>query len=148
MLEVNVSLVLPRDELTVPVVRHLCDFAMVELGVVDGCRSDIGVALTEACTNVIDHSSDDHPYEVKITLDETRCSIQVVDPGSDADVADLRPKDIDLDAEAGRGISMMNALVDDVTFTRETGDGKVVHLVKELEFVDGHPVRERLVEQA
>ena len=144
MFAVNVSLVLPRDALTVAVARHLCDSAMGELGVTRGCRSDIGVALTEACTNVIDHSSDDHPYEVKIILDETRCAIRVIDPGSEADVALLLPKDIDLDAEAGRGIALMNALVDKVSFTREARDGMVVHLTKELEFNEGDPARAKL----
>lgn len=142
---VNFSLVLPRDELTVPVVRHLCDFALGELGVLLSSRTDIGLALTEACTNVIDHSSDDHAYEVTITVDEQQCAIRVIDPSSTTDPAGIGAKAIDLDAETGRGIALMNALVDKVHFTRENGDGMVVHLTKQLEFDDRHPVRSRLV---
>jgi serine/threonine-protein kinase RsbW len=145
-LELNVSLSLPRDELTVPVVRHLCSATMQELGVAPTCRSDILVALTEACTNAIDHSTDGHEYEVNLKLDEARCTIQVKDGGKGFDHE--RDRVIDLDAEAGRGIDMMHALVDRVSFVSEPCEGTIVSLYKQLEFVDGHPVRERLLKAA
>lgn len=145
-LEVNVTLSLPRDELTVPVVRHLCSSAMSELGVEPGCKGDVLLALTEACTNVIDHSDDAHQYEVQLMLDERRCTIQVKDGGGGFDHA-ARGEDrtVDLSAEEGRGIDLMNALVDKVSFISEPREGTIVNLYKELEFVDGHPVRERLL---
>ncbi|HEX4979276.1 MAG TPA: ATP-binding protein [Acidimicrobiales bacterium] len=145
-LEVNVVLSLPRDELTVPVVRHLCDFAMQELGVEVGCRSDILLALTEACTNVIDHSDGVHHYEVRLVLDEERCTIQVKDDGAGFSFAGRGgDQPLDLSAEEGRGIDLMHALVDRVSFTSEPREGTIVNLHKQLEFVDGHPVRERLI---
>lgn len=145
-LEVNVTLSLPRDELTVPVVRHLCRSAMEELGVEPGCKGDILLALTEACTNVIDHSDDGHQYEVHLVLDEHRCTIQVKDEGGGFDhVARDEGRVLDLSAEEGRGIDLMHALVDRVSFISEPREGTIVNLYKELEFVDGHPVRERLL---
>ena len=143
-LEVNVTLSLPRDELTVPVVRHLCSATMQELGVAASCRSDILLALTEACTNAIDHSADGHEYQVDLKLDEERCTIQVRDEGVGFDTS-RSGRVIDLDAEAGRGIDMMHALVDRVSFVSEPCEGTVVSLSKDLDFVDGHPVRERLL---
>ena len=140
----NVSLSLPRDELTVPIVRHFCSNAMEELGVAETCRGDILLALTEACTNVIDHSRNGREYEVCLTLDEHRCSIRVKDVGAGFDVSD-HTGPIDLTAEAGRGIDLMHALVDRVSFETAPEEGTVVHLYKELDFVDGHPVRERLL---
>jgi serine/threonine-protein kinase RsbW len=142
-LQVNVTLSLPRDELTVPVVRHLCNAAMTELGVVDGCRGDILLALTEACTNVVDHSVDGHDYIVQLMLDERRCTIDVKDEGQGFEL-DHKPPDLDL-AENGRGIDLMHALVDKVSFTFEPQAGTIVHLYKNLEFVDDHPVRDRLL---
>ena len=145
-LEVNVTLSLPRDELTVPVVRHLCSSAMSELGVEPGCKGDVLLALTEACTNVIDHSDDAHQYEVQLMLDERRCTIQVKDGGGGFDhAARDEGRTVDLSAEEGRGIDLMNALVDKVSFVSEPCEGTIVNLYKELEFVDGHPVRERLL---
>jgi serine/threonine-protein kinase RsbW len=145
-LELNVTLSLPRDEVTVPVVRHLCSSAMQELGVAAGCRGDILLALTEACTNVIDHSADGHQYEVQLLLDEQRCTIQVKDEGAGFDTTSDRV--VDLTAEEGRGISLMHALVDRVSFVSEPCEGTIVNLYKELEFVDDHPVRERLLNQS
>ena len=126
---------------------------MRELGVTASCRSDILLALSEACTNVVEHSSDEHPYEVQLGIDEQQCTIHVRDPGSDFDpehhaatregAVDL-DRDVDLDAEAGRGIGLMRALVDDLRFAAQPEDAMVVHLYKELEFVEGHPVHERL----
>jgi serine/threonine-protein kinase RsbW len=151
-LELNVSLSLPRDAMSVMVVRHLCDYALGELAVVDSCRSDIAIALTEACTNVVDHSSAAHPYEVNIRLTPERCSIGVRDPAAshtDLDLGELedpaRRGQASPDAETGRGIELMQALVDRVAFTVEPEDGMVVHLYKDLEFEESHPVAERLL---
>lgn len=155
-LEVNVSLTLPRDELTVPVARHLCDMTMQELGVTAQCRADVALALTEACTNVVEHSTADHPYAVNITLDEHRCSIRVKGGDSNIDLAELERRDgarmqedgkgrRSADAERGRGVDMMHRLVDQVAFTAEPEEGVVVHLQKDLQFEDGHPVSNRLL---
>lgn len=41
-------------------------------------------------------------------------------------------------------LEIIRSLVDRVKFTSMPEDGMVVHLEKELEFDDGHPVRQRL----
>lgn len=160
-LEVNVSLSLPRDSLTVPVVRHLCEDALGELGVTDSCRSDILLAMTEACTNVVEHCSAERTYEVDINLDEERCVISIRDPSNTFDVEEAAAKRVsrttthDNVAEAGRGLDLMHALVDDVRFVTDAGahadadadhgPGMVVVLCKDLEFDESHPVRRRLL---
>lgn len=147
-LEVNVSLTLPRDEMTVPVARHLCDFALQELGVTAQCRADVALALTEACTNVVEHSVDDHPYAVNITFDEQQCSIRVVGgDDTDVDLAELErgERRDGLHAERGRGVELMHRLVDRVAFTSAPEDGVIVQMHKQLEFEEGHPVPRRLL---
>ena len=146
-LEVNVSLTLPRDEMTVTVARHLCDFALQELGVTAQCRADVALALTEACTNVVEHSTDDQPYAVNITLDEQQCSIRVIGGDSNVDLAELeRPEGRDgLDAERGRGVDLMHRLVDRVAFRSAPENGVIVQMDKQLEFDDHHPVARHLL---
>jgi len=146
-LEVNVSLTLPRDEMTVPVARHLCDFALQELGVTAQCRADVALALTEACTNVVEHSTDHHPYAVNIVLDEEQCAIRVVGGDSNVDLADLQRREgrDGLHAERGRGVDLMHQLVDRVAFTSAPEDGVIVQMHKQLEFDDHHPVPRRLL---
>ena len=145
-LELNLSLCLPTDELSVPVVRHICSFALDEVGVHQTCQSDISIALTEACTNVLDHATQDgEAYEVHIAIDDERCIIRVKDAGIgfDVEARELEPK-ADGDAESGRGLDLIRALVDRVKFISKPEDGVIVHLEKELEFDDAHPVRKNL----
>ena len=147
-LEVNLSLCLPRDELSVPVVRHICRYALGEVGVEQGCVDDIQIALTEACTNVLDHVTAGEAYEVYIDIDERRCSIRVKDAGRGFDFEESaqgqpRPKS-DTNAESGRGLELISALVDRMRFVTVPDDGMVVHLEKDLEFDEEHPVRQRL----
>ena len=146
-LEVNVSLTLPRDEMTVLVARHLCDFALQEIGVTAQCRADVALALTEACTNVVEHSTANCPYAVNIKLDEEQCSIQVVGGDSDLDLADLEQRDgrYGLHAERGRGVELMHRLVDRVAFTSAPEDGVTVQMQKQLEFDENHPVPRHLM---
>lgn len=133
------ALLLPRDHRTVPVARHICRHALREMGVLDECVGDIEVALTEACTNVLEHSGPGDQYEVQVTLAEQRCVIRVVDNGLgfDSDQPRTMPDGV---AEGGRGIELMHALVDRVKFESRPEVGTVVHLEKELAFVDGAPV--------
>lgn len=143
-LEVNLSLCLPRDALSVPVVRHICHFALDEVGVQEGCLGDITLALTEACTNVVDHAVDGVEYHVVISIDEARCTIRVKDAGRGFDHGNAGQLVAEGTAETGRGLRLIRELVDRVQFTSKPEDGMIVHLEKELEFDGAHPVRRRL----
>jgi serine/threonine-protein kinase RsbW len=132
--DINLALVLPRDSTTLPLVRHLCKHCLWEIGVSRQCASDVELAVTEACTNVVKHSSGDDAYEVKIAITDNDCEIRVIDTGHGFDHASLGTDDAELTAESGRGIQLMRALVDNILFTSEPESGTVVHLVKALEF--------------
>ena len=137
-MEIDLVLSLPRDELSIPVVRHLCVNSLRELGVTDECRSDISVALTEACTNVLVHSGPGDEYEVRVAIDDTACTIRIVDAGQGFDSANLADGlQAEPSAESGRGIQLIRALVDNVTFVSKPEAGTIVHLEKQLDFVDG-----------
>lgn len=141
-MQVKYSLNLPRDASTVAVARRLCRTAMEELGITRACVHDVSLAVTEACANVIEHSSDtEDEYEVSIILAEDRCEIQVIDKGRGFDHESLRRDMIDVSAERGRGISLMHALVDNVRFESRPQTGTVVHLVKTLDLEEASPLR-------
>ncbi len=136
-MEINLGLLLPRDALSIPVARHICRQAMREVGVEDSCVSDIEVALTEACTNVLEHSGPADEYEVQVTIDDEDCIIRVIDTGRGFDSDALGAGASDLRAEGGRGIELMRALVDRVKFESKPEAGTVVHLQKALCYADG-----------
>jgi len=144
--EIKFTLQLPRDALSVPVVRRVLNSSMRTLGVVEDCLSDIEIALTEACTNVLDHAAADDEYEVVAGLDDTVCVIDVVDRGRGFDAEHLGHSDAEPSAEEGRGIQLMRSLVDRVRFQSRPEKGMVVHLEKQLRYDDGSPLQ-RLVER-
>ncbi len=133
------GLLLPRDGLSIPVARHICRYALKEVGVMPECISDIEVALTEACTNVLDHSGPGEEYEVEFSMNDDRCVIRIIDTGHGFDGESLGHAASDLSAEEGRGIELMRALVDQVKFESKQEAGTVVHLEKELSFLGGSP---------
>ena len=145
-MEIKFTLQLPRDALSVPVVRRVLNSSMRTLGVAEECLTDIEGARTEACTNVLDHAAAGDEYEVIAGLDDSRCVIDVVDRGRGFDAEHLGHAEADPSAEEGRGIQLIRALVDKVHFRSRPESGTVVHLEKELEYVDGSPLQ-RLVER-
>lgn len=136
--EIKLGLSLPRDVRTIAVARHICRETLKELGVEDECVSDIEVALTEACTNVLDHSGPGEEFDVELTLTEAACVIRVIDRGSGFD-ADAPRAMLDESAESGRGIVIMRALVDRVRFESRPEEGTIVHLEKTLAYTEGAP---------
>jgi serine/threonine-protein kinase RsbW len=136
----TLSVALPRESVSVPVVRRLATQALRAFGVDDGDVEDVRLAITEACANVIDHAGATDTYDVKVELSTEQCAITVVDQGSGFD-ADGVPTGAADDAEMGRGLALMRALVDNVAFLNEPQAGAVVHMVKTLNYDADHPLR-------
>jgi serine/threonine-protein kinase RsbW len=136
-MQVTLALWLPRDEMSIPVARHIVKSAMENVGVHDGCVHDIEIALTEACTNVLQHSGPGDEYEVSFELDDSVAILRVVDTGRGFDFAALEDTEAAPTDERGRGLSLMHALVDKVKFESKPEAGTVVHLEKRIEFADG-----------
>ena len=141
-MEIHYGLRLPREIETVPIVRDLCRTALTQLGVEEACVHDVALALTEACANVVEHAEGtDDDYEVRLQVDNERCDIRVVDTGRGFDADDLHDSEMpDTHAERGRGIQLMKALVDQVTFVSVPEKGTIVHFQKDLALVEGSPL--------
>src|SRR4051812_45430605 len=119
---------LPRDSLSVPVARRVLNASMRTLGVAEDCLTDIEIALTEACTNVLDHAADGDEDAAGAGVDDRYCVIEVVDPGRGFDADRLDQAEADPSAEEGRGIQLIRALVDRVHFRSRPERGMIVHL--------------------
>lgn len=138
-MEFRIALSLPRDAVSVPVARKMCQEAMSVLGVRDDCAHDISVALTEACTNVLDHATDEDDYTISLSVGRQLCVIEVTDGGAGFDADAVGREIAASDAESGRGVHLMRMLVDRVRFTSRPEDGTLVHLEKELAWQEGGP---------
>lgn len=137
----TLSLQLPRDKLSVGVLRHLVSDVLREVGVLDEDRSDVELAVTEAAANVIEHSGAGDAYEVTVTIGPSLAELRVVDVGRGFDHILLSETVAGPDDERGRGLALMNALVDQVRFVSAPERGTVVHLIKRLGFDDLSPAR-------
>ncbi len=137
----DLSVILPSESSSVPVVRRLAAQALRAFGVHGDDVDDVQLAITEACANVIDHASETDTYEVRFELAADRCAISVLDKGEGFDATAV-PDGMDVTAEDGRGLALMRALVDSLAFRSEPQDGAVVHMVKYLRYDAAHPLRQ------
>jgi serine/threonine-protein kinase RsbW len=135
-MELSLALTLPRDEQTVPVARHIVRNAMEQVGVDETCVDDVELALSEACTNVLLHSGPGDQYKVRLDLEDRFGLIRIIDVGHGFDSAEPRDDGALPEAERGRGLGLMQALVDRVDFTSRSEVGTIVTLEKILTYSD------------
>src|SRR3984885_16370360 len=143
-LEIKMVLYLPRDAVSVPISRQVLDSCLETLGVTPNTRADIALALSEACANVIQHAGPGEEYEVQVSTRDCRCTIEVVNAGSgngngEPALAGFAVTDepVAVTAEHGRGLKIMEAVVDNLQLTGNGRQGTTVHFEKTLEWVPG-----------
>jgi serine/threonine-protein kinase RsbW len=132
-MEVKLTLSLPRDRATVPITRRILDAALALFAVTKECRSDIGLAVGEACANAVQHADAGLDYQVTVTIHEDRCVIDVLDEGVGIESAET--PEAGPDAETGRGLRIIRALADAVELRRDQPRGVVLRIIKMLQRV-------------
>lgn len=137
-MEINLVLHLPRDVTSVPVSRQVLDGCLETLGVTPDTRADIALALSEACANVVQHAGPAEEYQVQVSAGDGRCVIEVVNTGSGAGDARLalNGEPVPPTAEHGRGLKIINAVVDNLQLTGNL-NGVTVHFEKKLDWLPG-----------
>ena len=141
-MEIQMALHLPRDAVSVPVGRQVLDSCLETLGVTPDTRADIALALSEACANVIRHAGPGREYEVTARARDNRCIIEVLDTGDSSKTGgdsssapNFTALTEPLLAESGRGLKIIDAVVDDLHLTGNSRNGTTVHFEKVLEFL-------------
>jgi serine/threonine-protein kinase RsbW len=131
-MNLDVAICLPSEAETVALIRKAVTDTLTLFGVDADCVDEIRLALSEACTNVVEHASDDDEYEVRIQVDDEQCAISVENAGDGFDAEALTGVMPDEHSARGRGVAIMHAVMDGVEFTSEPMTGTIVHLVKSL----------------
>lgn len=88
-MDVRFCLVFPREALSVPVMRHVLGDTLRGLGADDEGLADLLLAVTEACTNVVQHGGPGRRYEVVASVGRGGCLVEVQNAGRTFDVARL-----------------------------------------------------------
>ena len=141
-MRIDVAICLPQEASSVQLIRRAVTNTLGVFGVDEDCIEEIRLALSEACTNVVEHAQPADEYEVRLEVDDRRCAISVTNRGNGFDADDLHGVMPATDSARGRGVAIMRAVMDHVEFRSEPEAGTVVHLVKELTFRPDAPLRD------
>ncbi|HET7416895.1 MAG TPA: ATP-binding protein [Solirubrobacterales bacterium] len=139
-MDLDVSLCLPRESGTVGLIRRVAAGALGTMGVTPACIDDVVLALSEACSNVVDHAAVEDQYEVRLEVRGRRCAIAVEDAGGGFDAAALADVPADTSSVRGRGVAIMRAVMDQVDFESAPQRGTIVRLVKTLDLSSPGPL--------
>ena len=92
---------------------------------------DIKVAVSEACTNVIQHGiKTKKNYEVECIIEENKMTIFVEDSGCGFDLQKYEEPNLDSHKERGLGFYIIKALMDEVDVCERAGGGTSIKMVK------------------
>lgn len=139
-MKLDVAVCLPREAETVALIRNVVAQSLASFGVAESCVDDVRLALSEACTNVIEHAADDDEYEVRFVLEGLRCEITIENTRSPFEASVLTGAIPDQSSPRGRGVAIMRAVMDSVDFRSEPQMGTILHLVKALDAAPDGPL--------
>ena len=131
-MNIDFTVRLPVDAQSLPLIRGLVRQTLEHLGVLAGGIDEILLALSEACANVIQHAGDLEEYQVDVSIDDQVCVISVLDDGGGFDVEAVTAERPESPLDGGRGLVLMNALVDRLAFVQDESGRHRVTLEKRL----------------
>lgn len=137
-MQLEMILSMPRDARFVTVLRNVATCMLQGSSAPPEAVQDVEIALSEACTNVVRHASGTDEYSVCLRVDASGCVIEVTDLGPGFSALQMAPDEQPVveDAEAGRGLYLMKALVDELRFSR-TGSEMKVQFTKSWPSLEG-----------
>jgi len=132
-----VELKVPCDAKYLLLVRLVAGGAGHRAGLTVEDIEDIKVALSEACTNVVNHAFDEgvvaakRAMKVRLTVGEGELTIEVEDEGVGFDPKNLeRAQDASLESNGGLGFGLMEELTDSIHIESAPGSGTKVVMIK------------------
>jgi serine/threonine-protein kinase RsbW len=144
--DVNWTLLLPREAESVGKARRMLRDTATLAGMDPEVSFDLGVALTEACANVIEHAGHAEGYWVAAGISDDRCWIDVIDNGvgfaprrlaehsaaSRGQRSRLAAVPLSETPEGGRGLMLIEALCDRVDIRNHPARGAMIHFERDL----------------
>ncbi len=136
------SLRLRCDAASVPLARRMLTGTTDSAGVDPDVAHDLSLALSEACANAVEHAvpppDGEAVYEITFRIDGDRCRVEVTDRGRGFPPRRGRPVPVRAllpraqYAESGRGLFLIEALMDHVRIDSAPGHGAVVTFERSL----------------
>jgi anti-sigma regulatory factor (Ser/Thr protein kinase) len=121
--DLRLTVDLPRDLDHMSTLRHVLDGALSGLGVTEQTRTDIALILNETWANVIAHVRIGVAFQVRATVDDIQCVIEVTNPGESAS------ETLNALTASGHSLKVVRSLADAVDVDH---DGLLVKVTKLL----------------
>lgn len=122
-MDLRLTVDLPRDLDRMNTLRHVLDGALAELGVAEQPRADVGLIVSETWANVISHVRVGVAFQVRATVNEEQCVIEVTHPGDHA------LDTLNALTAAGHSLRVVSTLADSVDVD---SDGLLLKVTKQL----------------
>lgn len=93
----------------------------------------LGLVVSEACVNVIEHSyagEPNNPIELTLAIDASSLVLTIRDAGVKFDLDGYRPPDLSVPHEGGYGVFLIRTLMDEVEYDTSAEKGTTLKLVK------------------
>ena len=130
------QLCLPADARFLPQTRRAIDGYLADVGTDPEQRSDVVLALDEACANVVRHAfphGTTGTIDVRVELTEDVIIVQVEDQGVGFDPFEVPLREVELEDQAGRGLRIIRQLMSSVQVESPTVSGGTrVRMAKHL----------------
>lgn len=134
-MRIDLEVRLPRDATSVPIVRRMLRSCLTDLGASEDTCLELELAVDEACANVIMHATAADDYQVRVTIADQRCSVDIVNAGASAfPLSDATPADPAATAEHGRGLQIINAIVENLELNGHEHNATELHFEKHLDW--------------
>jgi serine/threonine-protein kinase RsbW len=138
VVDVALNLELPRQRRAVAVLRHAVSSLCREIGVEEDDITDLALALSEACNNVVAHAHSDDSFRVTFNLADLTAKVTVANAATPFSAEAFNRGDVgDELSESGRGLMIMRTLVDEARFTPSADGGTLVELVRQVRCAEG-----------
>jgi serine/threonine-protein kinase RsbW len=128
----NLTLRLPSKPASVAAGRRTVDCALESIDVDEQTRRDVSLAVSEACSNVVQHAGQVRGYSISVVADDDRCVVDVADDGRGIGTERLAAPLPGVSAERGRGLHIIRAVMDGVQVASGPAGGLIIRMVKRL----------------
>lgn len=128
----QIELRIPRSCEFVRVARKTAAALAHQLGFTIDAVGDIELAVSEACTNAVEHVSDESCAEILLRLhvEEEQLVMEVIDRGPGFDPSQVDEGVVGEDTVGGLGLLVIRSLMDELDITSDAETGTRVRMVK------------------
>ena len=95
--------------------------------------NEVGLAVSEAVANVIEHSyrgEPNHAIDMQLVVDDARLVLTIHDDGEPFALEGYQPPDLNQPHEGGYGVFLIRTLMDEVHYEKPPSGGTTLTLVK------------------